>query len=102
MDRLEKVITGFTCLLSCTTPNDCSECGYECKTAIHVKTPVNMIFDAIDLLKSQEPVVPILDETGMFRCANCKKQPVGYKNWVGEVFRHNLYCPKCGKKVKWE
>lgn len=73
MDKRDKVITGFMCLLSCTTPNDCSECGYECNTAIHVKTPVNMIFDAIDLLKAQEPHIvtiadyennPIVDKDG--------------------------------------
>lgn len=64
--------------------------------------PQEIVLHAIALLKAQEPVTPILDETGMFRCANCKKQAVGYKNFANEIFRHNLYCPKCGRAVKWD
>lgn len=63
---------------------------------------LEMLKAARELLKAQEAVTPILDETGMFRCANCKKQPVGYKNYRNEIFRHNLYCSKCGRAVKWE
>ena len=93
MDMRDKVITGFMCLLSCTTPNDCSECGYECNTAIHVKTPVNMIFDAIGLLKAQEPVEPTLRGGigGYWYCGACNYQ----------ISRGDKFCRYCGQEVKW-
>lgn len=103
MDMRDKVITGFMCLLSCTTPNDCSECGYECNTAIHVKTPVNMIFDAIDLLKAQEPIEPKVD-VDEWRCGNCGHK-LEHQELLGEnVLFHEQYsyCPQCGQAVKWK
>lgn len=104
MDMRDKVITGFMCLLSCTTPNDCSECGYECNTAIHVKTPVNMIFDAIDLLKAQEPK-PVDEWPDEFLCPTCKTRLAGRSQDDCILLETNdtpNYCWVCGQAVKWK
>lgn len=100
MDKRDKVITGFMCLLSCTTPNDCSECGYECNTAIHVKTPVNMIFDAITLLKVHEPkmvigIAEIYKDILLGNCPSCDQ------SIVSNVNKPTKYCRFCGQAVKW-
>lgn len=55
-----------------------------------------VINDAIDLLKEQEPVEPIppTDESDLWKCGNCNHQ----------LFRctHQRYCEMCGREVKWE
>jgi len=52
--------------------------------------------DALELLKEQEAVEPIppTDESEMWRCGNCHHQ----------IFRcrHQRFCEKCGRQVKWE
>ena len=51
-----------------------------------------------DLLKEQEPVRPVFDDSrqdviGTHHCGACHSM-------LG--FIHPLYCPHCGRKVKWE
>lgn len=57
---------------------------------------VGTIDDALALLKEQEAVEPIppIDDSDLWRCGNCGHQ----------MFRvvRQLYCPKCGRAVKWE
>ena len=51
---------------------------------------------AFALLKEQEAVEPIppTDESEMWRCGNCHHQ----------IFRcrHQRFCERCGREVKWE
>lgn len=109
MNEREKIIAAYVCSNEKLPDKRCEKCpfGYEYldQTGDNYFVGCNterMMVDAIDLLKAQEPAIPLLDETGIFYCANCKKQAVGYKNYAGVVFRHNLYCPLCGKAVKWD
>ena len=55
-----------------------------------------MCRDALALLKEQEAVEPIppIDDSDLWRCGNCGHQ-------MFKVVRQ-LYCPKCGRAVKWE
>ena len=53
---------------------------------------------AIDLLKKQEPVEPIISY-GTFRCGNCENI-VGYNDGNGCGYQNN-FCGNCGKAVKW-
>ena len=61
-----------------------------------IEIPVNEAEDILALLKEQESVEPIppMDESDMWRCGNCKHQ----------IFRckHQRFCEKCGKAVKWK
>lgn len=53
------------------------------------------IDDALALLREQEPVKPIAEGKRpyrWFRCGNCEEPLYGPWN----------YCPKCGRKVKWD
>jgi rubrerythrin len=45
---------------------------------------------AIDALKAQEPVRPLI-ANDMYFCGSCKYA----------IPRTTNYCPKCGKKVEW-
>ena len=54
---------------------------------------------AIDLLKEQEPVKPIISY-GTFRCGNCGNI-VGYNDGYGRGYQNN-FCSECGKEVKWD
>lgn len=61
------------------------------------------IDDAIDLLKEQEAVEPILEQDSMV-CGVCGHEVIWQKMlgdgiWVDEELD---YCPHCGKPVKWE
>jgi len=96
-EKREKVLKG---LEYCTAPGN--NCDMRCLYYNVDDCEVRLKRDALDMLKAHEPAIPLLDETGIFYCANCKKQAVGYKNYAGVVFRHNLYCPLCGKAVKWD
>lgn len=61
------------------------------------------IDDAIDMLKEQEAVEPILEQDSMV-CGVCGHEVIWQKMigdgiWVDEELD---YCPHCGKSVKWE
>jgi hypothetical protein len=54
------------------------------------------LHDAVELL-NEEPVLPYLQlmhGTGLryYACGNCRKA----------LHKDDNYCPRCGKKVKWE
>ena len=101
MPDREKAIKGLSRLFDnsgCLAiyDSECDVCPYK---------PVNgcvdqILKDALELLKAQEAVRPVLfvmDETKTngvdFICSNCK----------GDFFRrHVSFCPWCGRPVKWE
>ena len=58
---------------------------------------VKLLRDALALLKEQEAVKPVFDDSrpdviGTFHCGACHSM-------LG--FIHPLYCPHCGRAVKW-
>lgn len=50
-----------------------------------------MLLDAMELLKEQDPVKPIRLEN-WWKCSSCS----------GNIVANMNYCPRCGKAVKWE
>ncbi len=57
---------------------------------------INILNDAIALLKEQEAVVPIppADESDLWKCGNCNHRLF--------CCTHQRYCEMCGKPVKWK
>jgi ribosomal protein S27AE len=59
--------------------------------------------DAVDMLKTQEPVEPVVD-IDTWKCGNCG-HTLEHQQLLGDnVLFHEQYnyCPECGKAVKWE
>lgn len=59
---------------------------------------------ALELLKEQEAVKPIVDQYAlprtMYTVQFIKKYYCGICN--EEITRNNVYCHKCGRKVEWD
>lgn len=58
--------------------------------------------DALELLKEQEAVKPILVKLyphDVYKCGNCGHCAVG--TTVPKTYRPK-YCPECGRKIKWD
>ena len=98
IDR-EKVIKGLECLI--TNKVDCDGCPYnEGENSSCLR---NIAKDALELLKEQEPVKPVvLIDTWV--CGKCKAKLerqalIGPNVLISENFN---YCPGCGRKVKWD
>ena len=66
---------------------------------------VQLLKDALELLKAQEPVKPIFDELDVSgACGNCG-HALTYQKMFGEnvLFEEQYkYCPECGRKVLWD
>ena len=98
IDR-EKVIKG---LEICTSkPCYCTDCPYKSNCYLDSQ---EVMEDALSLLKEQEPVSPIakkeMDECTscletIYCCGNCGAYLPLYKEY-------NIFCVKCGRKVKWD
>ena len=58
---------------------------------------VDILEEAIELLKEQEPVKPVekRDHGFYYACGSCWEM-------LGIVREYPSYCPCCGKKVKWD
>ena len=82
MPDREKVIKGLEQFISDFKPY----CGN--------KADWGRVFDALALLKAQEPVTPCRDTFLNWRCGYCKTEIDRYEG--------HKYCPNCGKKVRWE
>lgn len=67
--------------------------------ACHIQEALNM---AVDALKTQEPVEPIL-EVDTWECGNCNHKLENQELLGDNVLFHEQYsyCPECGKAVKW-
>lgn len=99
VDR-EKVIKGLEC---CAREDigDCYNCPYE---SIHGPyCDIEMMRDALAMLKAQEPVKPVVD-IDTWKCGNCG-HTLEHQELLGDnVLFHEQYnfCPECGRAVKWE
>jgi len=96
---MEKVIKGLECCSSCT----CGGCPYTVKDD-PTATCMNLLSrDALELLKAQEPVKPVVD-IDTLKCGNCG-HTLEHQALLGDnVLFHEQYncCPDCGRKVKWD
>ena len=76
----------------------CNICPYDKEECVKDRCRDNLLADAYALLKEREAVRPVFDDSrndviGTFHCGACHSM-------LG--FIHPLYCPHCGRKVKWE
>ena len=103
---LENIIKGLECCLSASLGETiCPTCTYRYdENGIETgDCEINLLKDAIELLKMQEPVKPVLD-IDTWKCGNCG-HTLEHQELLGDnVLFHEQYnyCPECGKPVKWE
>ena len=88
----EKVIRG----LEHCSKADCEGCPYE--HDLHLGRWVSeLVKDALELLKGQEPVKPkeerLNDVDSIYRCGNCGTH---------FYYRQQKYCAICGRMAKWD
>ena len=84
-----KVIQG---LEHCGQLMDCEGCPYDTETG---NCFTNLKSDALELMKEQEPVRPVLgrigNSTNDYTCPVCGT----------DLYHYQKYCDECGRKVKW-
>lgn len=100
-ETMNKVIEGLRrCLLihrGATLNESCNVCPYQ-KEQGQTCEATELVFDALALLKAQEPKPPIIKENSygwkFYYCPSCQK----------EFYQNNRFsfCEKCGQAVKWE
>ena len=99
IDR-DKVIKGIECCLAVTK---CGECPYNSGKDLWCGNNDQLLTDALELLKAQEPVEPVVD-IDTLKCRNCG-HALEHQELLGDnVLFHEQYnyCPECGMAVKWE
>lgn len=93
----EKVIKGLECCIL-RDPDDharCSQCPYESSCANCVN---RLKMDALELLKEQEPVRPVLARIGNYAAINDYTCP----ECGTDLYHLQKYCDECGRPVKWD
>ena len=98
MTDREKTLKGLECLITNEVP--CEGCPY-CGSGYCLR---NIAKDAMELLKEQEAVKPVLDkQTGrIWLCGNCGTY-VGFEdNDPHDPNEFDKYCRECGRPVLWE
>lgn len=110
VDR-EKVIKGLAACMPQTEEdaaigcNGCPYHGHPCggdyQDNNHVNLPVAMIEDVRALLKAQEPVEPKMMEF-VDEGLTWEKYEVPTCAVCGAMLGDALFCPMCGRAVKWE
>lgn len=105
MADLEKVIKGLELCLANIDREGCpEECPYyeACLKYENYAVFQPMMKDALELLKAQEPLKPIIEQEmddicscidNVAYCGNCGAQ-------IGRLKQN--YCSNCGKAVKWD
>ena len=89
----EKVIKGLTCCRN----GFCFACPYNDGVDGNVDCKQKWADDALELLKAQEAVVPVLAHEGAnkqrndYKCPECQTL----------LYYEQRYCEQCGRKVKW-
>ena len=94
---VEKVIKGLECCIK-HDPDDkmrCGECPYEGACLNRLKV------DALALLKAQEPVKPKMMEF-VDEGLTWEKYEIPTCGVCGAMLGDALFCPMCGRPVKWE
>ena len=99
MPKLENVLYALNCRAA-DTPSTCAECSYYVPkySCCNLR---QIMRDALDLLKEQEPITPCIrgeegfsynDLTRQYGCGSCGKP----------IDRRDEFCRHCGKRVKWD
>lgn len=97
-EKREKVIKGLECCIK--YPNEYGDCmGGDCPYGPRIGCHEELMRDALALLKTREPVKPIMHyvpdgkrSSAAWQCGNCLID-IGYGA---------NYCYNCGRAVKWE
>lgn len=104
MNELEKVISGLAC---CTqnvrgqNTRPCDGCPYDEDGKV-IACNIQLMVDALELLKAQEPVEPIAKNRAYF-CGNpCCGRILADMVPSGAPTHKIKYCSECGKAVKWK
>ena len=98
LDR-EKVIVGIE---HCDRLG-CSMCPYKPGGYTPMDCRIQLMRDALALLKEQEAVKPYID-IDEAKCPICKVKLTRQELLGDDVLYEDFfdYCPHCGRKVKWE
>ena len=86
---------------TCHVPDACRDCSkYASGTGL--KCMESLMMDALELLKEQEPVEPILVGVNTWTCGECSAL-LGWEEFTqsGLELVENRFCPECGRRVKW-
>lgn len=96
MVNKEDVLMGLVCC-SESSGYGCNWCPYsgECRETT-LSGCRHLCADALELLKTQEPMAPVYDQLLTQEIPRCRK--CGYRLVKG----NEKYCCKCGQAVKWE
>jgi hypothetical protein len=93
MEKLERVIYDLE-RCTCHVPDACRDCSkYASETGL--KCMENLMMDALELLKEQEPVkLRFIDgkRNHFVKCGNCNF----------DLMHGMKFCPHCGRAVKWD
>ena len=94
MDKLDNVIKG---LEHCICGKGCYDCPYTDCDSCTPFCKAQIMRDALELLKAQEPQAAVFDMNGYTgepvpKCPKCRAP-------IEKCFD---YCPSCGQAVKWE
>lgn len=102
MDR-EKVIKGLHQHCECSLFDRCGECPYYAVSDEQFSCRDRLLEDVLFLLKEQEAVTPYID-IDEARCPICKVKLTRQELLGDDVLFEDFfdYCPRCGRKVKWE
>lgn len=106
MDR-EKVIKGLE-LCEISYDNRCyeKECPYYGQECTVNSIPYELMRDALELLKEQEAVAPVMVPHSLgiaYNCGSCGTEIAVIRDTVSADYARNSvrYCQRCGKAVKW-
>ena len=91
----EKVMKGLECCAD-RTDRKCQICPYDSPDNIYCVSDITR--DALELLKEQEAVEPILKRKGKSKMYNDYVCPV----CDNEVVYEQCYCSECGKPFLWK
>ena len=100
MADLEKVIYSIERCI-CHVPDACRDCGYDAGQPYNACVE-SLLKDALELLKAQEPIKPIIKQEmddicscidNVAYCGKCGAQ-------IGRLKEN--YCSNCGRAVKWD
>lgn len=100
MDKRGKIINGLEWALEHSIDRGCefNFAGYDGWEVV-VNEPI--IRDALELLKAQEPVEPKILEF-VDEGVTWQKYEVPSCGICGALLGDALYCPQCGRAVRWE
>lgn len=57
MSDKEKVVQGLECNLNFSEKSDCEQCGYECRKAMFISVPINLVADALGLINEMDIII---------------------------------------------